>query len=136
MRMEYRADKKWSEHEIQAAFFKWVRAYRSQFPLLKLFHAIPNGAYKSRAAAAKFQAEGLEAGVPDTHLPVAQRDYRGDGYNSLYIEFKAPGRYPTPEQKVWIAALRSAGNRVEIFQSWEEAANLTIDYLGLPLKKL
>jgi hypothetical protein len=35
----------------------------------------------------------------------------------IFIEFKAPGKYPTPLQRYWHALLRHMGFRVEVCRS-------------------
>lgn len=124
-----------SENSIQAAFFKWLAVHEKRFPELALFYAIPNGANKSVASRMKFQREGLKSGVPDCHLPLQGR-WQGINWSGLWIEFKSAKGRVTTEQKAWITNLRANGHVVYICRSWTEAANITIDYLGLNIPKL
>lgn len=116
------------EHELQVALFAWVDAERTmrQYPELGLYHAIPNGGQRALAVAAKLKAEGVRAGVLDTHLPIA----RGE-YHSLWIELKAPGGSLIPAQRDWLAGLTRHGNRVAICTSWEAARDELLAYLAL-----
>lgn len=115
-----------TEHEIQSTFFEWLELQSKKYPELDLFYAIPNGARKSIATAMKFKREGLKAGVPDCHLPLAW-----SGYAGLWIEFKSKRGKVSEEQWKWITALRLAGHRVEICRSLEEATEATRNYLNV-----
>lgn len=116
------------EHEQQRALFAWVddEATIRRYPELGLYFAIPNGGHRSPAVAAKLKAEGVRAGVLDTHLPVA----RGE-YHSLWIELKSPSGSVSPAQRDWIASLTRQGNRVVICTSWEAARDEILSYLAL-----
>jgi hypothetical protein len=94
------------------------------WPELALFHAIPNGGFRTKVTAAKLKAEGVKAGVLDTHLPVA----RG-GYHGLWIEMKYGRNKPTEEQKWWIEELRSQGHFVTVCYGWEPAAETLEHYI-------
>ncbi len=127
-----------SEDEIQALFFKWVDLHISRFPELELWYAIPNAGFASKKQGALRKLTGRRSGVPDTHLPMpAPSNVTPSGYwRGLWIEFKRPGEKPTDEQWKWIIRLRRAGHRVEVCESWVAGANITIDYLRLPIPKL
>lgn len=118
------------EGMIQYAFFQWVDTYAPRFPQLALFHSIPNES-KGGMDGAKRKMLGRRPGVPDTHLPIANDTYAG-----LWFEFKAPGEKASPVQKEWIAKLTEAGHLVVIADNWITPANITIDYLKLPLEHL
>lgn len=125
------------EDEIQAQFFKWIDSQKHKYPVLEQFYAIPNGTYLTKFGQYVMKITGRRSGVPDTHLPVpAFRNGQVIGTHGLWIEFKTPGKYPSPEQKIWIEKLRTFGHRVEVCRSWIDAANVTIEYLNLPLEKL
>lgn len=128
MSTEFRGVVVGSEDEIQAYFFKWVTALENRFPVLKRFHAIPNGGGRTKFMRYLLSITGLRSGVPDTFLPVP-----APGYSGLYIEFKRPGEYPSKEQREWIDFLTSCGFKVVVCRSWIEAANVVIDYLKLPI---
>lgn len=83
------------ESEEQATVIQWARAHEGQWPELALLHASGQGRLHFRAIGAA-RREGLKAGVPDLHLPIA----RG-GYHGLWIEMK-----------------RCRGGRVSAEQSW------------------
>lgn len=86
------------------------------------------------------QVTGLRAGVPDVFIAGSQKSVASSQYvqpeHGFFIEFKAPGGYPRPEQREWHERLRAAGYRVEVHRSWITAANATIEYLGLPIEKI
>lgn len=113
------------EHDEQVALFAWAELAKAKYPALALLHAVPNWAgVKSPAEGARRKREGVKAGVPDIHLPVTRNAYIG-----LWIEMKAPGEYPRPNQREWIAALRAEGHRVEVCRSMAEARAVIEDYL-------
>lgn len=101
-----------------------------KYPELALLHHIPNGGKRNAAEAAHLKRQGVKAGVPDLHLPVA----RG-GYHSLYVEMKIKGGTISKYQKEWIAELNKQGNLAVVCWDWEEAANTIIDYLELGVYK-
>jgi hypothetical protein len=78
------------EHQIQVAYFVAI----SYHPDWRWIHAIPNGGKRSKAVAGKMKAEGVKRGVADVFVP-----YPRDGYQGMYIEFKALRRKQTDEQK-------------------------------------
>ena len=61
-----------SEHQEQAALFRWAWFAQVKHPALALLYAIPNGGHRHKAVAARMKAEGVKAGVPDLCLPVAR----------------------------------------------------------------
>ena len=120
----------------QQSLFTWADAHARKYPELRDLYAVPNGAHKSPAMAAKFQREGLKPGVPDVVLPHA----RG-GYHALYVEMKrrpvvgkrghllAPTK-PSPQQLDWHERLRAAGNKVVTCYGWDEAVKEILAYLS------
>lgn len=70
------------------------------------------------------KAEGVKAGVPDLHLPVA----RG-GYHSLYVEMKSQTGTPSEAQKEWIAALLAEGNLAGMRRGCAAAVDVLEKYL-------
>lgn len=115
-----------TEHQEQAALFKWAALRQAAIPALRLMHAIPNGGHRHKAVAARLKREGVKAGIPDISLPVA----RG-GFHGLYIEMKTKGGRVQPEQKQWRRDLIDEGYRHAICWSWEEAVREITEYLGL-----
>lgn len=135
------------EDVIQHDYFHWVDTHKGQHPQLACVFAIPNGAAKSKTQAAVMQVTGLKSGVPDVFVAgVGSGGMQSAGPGSFieitspaagfFIEFKAPGGYPRPEQREWHERLRKAGYRVEVHRSWITAANATIEYLGLGIEKI
>lgn len=117
-----------NEHQHQAALFAWRDREQVNHPELAALYAIPNGGARSKRAGVYMKEEGLQAGVPDMHLPVA-RLVNGVLYYSLYIELKVGDNTPTPPQKQWHARLREQGNLVLTVWHWETAAETLIAYL-------
>lgn len=69
--------------------------------------AIPNGGSRNKIEAAKMQASGVKAGVPDLCIPVPCGEY-----HSLYIEMKYGKNKTSQMQDEWIERLRSLGHKV------------------------
>lgn len=120
-----------SEHAEQVLLFRRAALHRNRYPELALLHAVPNwaGVKGPREGAAR-KAEGVRAGVPDVHLPVA----RG-GYIGLYIEMKYGSNKPTPEQRRWLADLERAGHHCAVCWSADEAWAVLEAYLLGQLKR-
>lgn len=113
------------EDVIQAQVISWAKRQVKVYPeLTRLFH-VPNGGQRHAAVAAKLQGQGVKPGVPDLCLPVPRF-----GCHGLWIEMKTQdGRVSAP-QKDWIAFLRSAGYRVEVCRSFDEARDVLLSYLS------
>ena len=125
------------ETQEQQALFAWASMFEPKYPEVRDMYAVPNGAYKSRAMAARFQREGLKSGVPDIVLPHAK-----GGHHALYIEMKRrrmigkkgellAGDRPSPQQLDWHERLRAAGNCVVVAYGWDEAAAAILKYLSI-----
>ena len=113
------------ESEEQMTLFQWARLQRGKYPELSLLYHVPNGGSRHRAEAARLQAEGVKAGVPDLCLPVA----RG-GFHGLYIELKrVRGSKTSDLQIAWMESLMKQGYCVALCKGWEQAAKTIIDYL-------
>jgi len=111
-----------TEHEEQKAFIEYCNLQGGDW---LRFYAIPNGGDRHPAVAAKLKAEGVRKGVLDLCLPVA----RG-GYHGLYIEMKRrKGGKLSDDQANEQVKLRQAGYCAEVAKGWEEAVNITKDYL-------
>ena len=82
-------------------------------------------AYEARQPAGKLKAEGVRPAVPDWKLPVPNLDYTG-----LAIEFKAPGKYPPPDQREYHELLRACFWRVEVSRDPEHAWGIVEDYMS------
>jgi len=119
----------WSEHQHQVRVVDWCRYDAPNHLRLQAsqIYAIPNGGHRKPAVAAKLKAEGVVAGVPDLHLPIAAGREHG-----LYIEMKRPGERPTAEQLVRMTQLRKNGYRAVVAEGWRAAVAILIDYLEQP----
>ena len=118
-----------SEDAIQQDFFDWLKLNAARFPLLELFFAVPNGGYRHLTTAMRLKKTGVQAGIPDTFLPVGN-----NGFFGLWIEFKTEKGTLQDSQKRWLERLKAQNYAVYVCRSWNEAAQTTIDYLGLPIK--
>lgn len=73
------------------------------------------------------KAEGLKAGVPDLHLPVARC-----GFIGLWIEMKVGKNKPTDKQGRWSELLRAQGHRVVVCYGSSAAIDVLREYLITP----
>lgn len=105
-----------SEAQEQAAIIEWAAYNQGIYPELKLLYHIPNGGRRDARTGAMMKRQGVKAGVPDLHLPVA----RG-GYHSLYIELKTTKGKTRESQDEWIKALNEQGNLAVVCHGAEEA---------------
>jgi hypothetical protein len=119
------------EHLEAVLLMRWVRGMEADHPELAFFAAVPNGGKRSRKTAVDLKAEGVRRGVPDYLWPELRGPYVG-----LAIELKTDTGRPTPEQRAWLAHLRSRGWRAEIARGWEQARDLVLDYLALDAHQL
>ena len=117
------------EHKTQAAFFKWLSVAATRFPVLYFFYKIPNEGKRSKLEIHLALSEGLKAGVPDVHLPVTRK-----GFTGLWFEFKSATGQLSPAQVTWIEFLHDEGHLVHQPRTWTAAAQITIDYLELPIE--
>lgn len=114
-----------SEDVIQAQVISWAKRQVKVHPgLTRLFH-VPNGGQRHAAVAAKLQGQGVKPGVPDLCLPVPRF-----GCHGLWIEMKTREGRVSPHQNDWIEFLRSAGYRVEVCRSFDEARDVLLSYLN------
>jgi hypothetical protein len=114
-----------SESQEQKALIQWATMSLGRLPELYQLFAIPNGANKSPAAAAKFKAEGLKPGVPDLFLAVPRGEYHG-----LFVEMKRrKGGVISPDQEAWLICLSKYGYAVSVCLGWEEARDAILQYL-------
>jgi hypothetical protein len=124
-----------TEHEIQSCFFDWV-GLQSHEALKYLTFAVPNGSYKSRAACAKFQREGLKPGVSD--VIVLYPSGRGGGHpntkecwHGLVIEFKRPNGKLSEHQRTFLLAAGRNGFATLVAYDAMEAIAAVKSYLGI-----
>ncbi len=113
-----------SESQEQQALFRWREFNLGSMPELELLYKITNEGKRSVSEGARYKREGMKAGMPDIHLPVA----RG-GYHCLYIELKVGDNKPSERQKACIESLRKQDNCVCICYGWVEAAAIIKNYL-------
>ncbi len=114
-----------SERDEQLALMRWVALMTPRLPCLSLLYHIPNAGQRHIRFAADQKAQGLKAGVPDLHLPVARH-----GQHGLWIELKrrAGGRVSRAQQ-AWHDRLRAEGHRVVVAEGWEAARDAITEYL-------
>lgn len=120
------------EHEHQVALIKW--AHRVPLPpsadvragsrVADYLLAIPNGGNRNPREGARLKAEGVKPGVSDLLLPL-----RRGGFGGLWLEMKAPGKKPTPEQREWLARMGDAGYCATWCDDWAKAAQTITAYL-------
>ena len=115
-----------TEHDIQAAYFDWVRLNHNMDWRYKNIFAIPNNTWaKNKGAARKMIHEGVEAGILDVFVAIPMNNFAG-----LWIEFKFEDNEMTTKQKDWAYRLHVAGFAVYIVRSVSDAIDLTENYLG------
>lgn len=114
-----------AEHDEQAALFRWSEIMKRKYPELDLMYAVPNAARRSPRQGAWMKAEGMKAGVPDVHLPVASGSYIG-----LWLEMKSGKNNPTPEQRRRMGALEAVGHLCVVCYCWLDAAAVIEKYLA------
>jgi hypothetical protein len=108
------------EHDIQVSCVRWFRYQHSNH----LIYAIPNGGQRHILVASKLKAEGVLAGIPDLHIPVAKK-----GYHGLYIEMKAGKNKPGDNQPLIMEKLRNEGYKCEVCYSFDEFQKVVNEYL-------
>jgi hypothetical protein len=114
------------EHDQQCSFFDWLRINEKRHATLKLFYAIPNGGQRDHATAISLYLEGVNAGVLDTHLPVARQGKAG-----LWIEFKSDRGTLSTRQREFIELIEGENHLVHVVREWTEAARIVVAYLDL-----
>lgn len=101
---------------------------------LPAFH-VPNERHCSPAAGAILKRKGVKAGVPDViicraHVIVIPAADGEPAHNlirhGLAIELKAPGNYPTPEQKAWLERLQSEGWTTAVCRSLSQVVDVLV----------
>lgn len=112
------------EGGAQEMLFRWIAYQLDEYPELALLYHIPNGGKRDAKTAAILKRQGVKAGVPDLHLPVARGSYHG-----LYIELKVGDNTTTKKQKDWIRELNKQGYLAVVCYGWDEAAKQLLDYL-------
>lgn len=114
-----------SEHDLQKAYFAWVREMATRDWRYRTIFAVPNAARRSYALAARMKAEGLTPGVPDVCIPV-----KAAGGGVLFLEFKTGKGKLTTDQETVIQYLRDAGNTVSVVRTLKEATGITRGWIN------
>ena len=109
-----------SEHQIQAALFKWLAAVHPKV----VAYAIPNAARRSMAQAAYLKAEGLRAGMPDVVIATA----RG-GYHGMYLELKTQKGKLFESQTEMLTRLANEGYASAVAYGLDDAIFLITKYV-------
>jgi hypothetical protein len=113
-----------SEHAHQKAFIQWCKLHERLYPELGLIYHTPNGSKRTPWQQRQAKADGMRAGIPDIHLPVARGDYHG-----LWIEFKFGKNTLTRAQHDYLMALKDQQHCCEVVYDWGHAKDLVIWYL-------
>lgn len=137
------------EWRIQSDFFRWWRWTAKDLGVWHglMFH-IPNGSLLgddkiSRAIRAKMlKLAGVVNGVVDCFLAVPIHFKNGDEqspdgyYGGLWIEFKKPSQRDlkngglSDAQQEFIGYLTARGYSCHVCYTWQEARDVTLNYLG------
>lgn len=115
-----------TEHIEQVAVCQWWKGYAAQHKIPEnLLFAIPNGANKSMASAAKFKREGLRKGVPDLFLAISMK-----GWHGLFIEMKRVKRSYASDEQIEVGGLLvKQGYEVYFCLGAEQAIKVIKEYL-------
>lgn len=125
-----------TEARLQQECIMWFnKHYRA---LSDLLFAIPNGEKRDKVTAARLQAQGVKAGVPDLFLArpgggtVVHPDFPKLilEAHGLFIEMKNSVGTLSPQQRSYHAQLTAQGYRVEVVRSLEAFQQLITDYLA------
>lgn len=113
-----------SETQIQIQCINWFRQqYRRLYDAGKLIH-IANERKCNQRQGKEFKDMGVRRGVPDLCLFMARK-----GKHGLFIEMKAPHRYPRPEQKAMMQTLEEEGYQCCVCRSLDEFRDIINNYL-------
>ena len=113
------------EQDEQIALMRWAQLVTvGTWHLSDLLWHYPGGGYRSPIEASILKAMGVQDGVPDLILPIANADYIGGWW-----ELKAGRNKPTENQLAKHALLRSLGHYVQTYWHWHEAAHDIVRYL-------
>lgn len=115
-----------TEAQHQANVISWSILHTTEWPELALLYHIPNGGTRDAVEGRHLKQQGVKAGVPDLHLPVARGQYHG-----LYLEMKTEKGRTSDAQDWWIERLTAQGNFVEVCHGWESAVRVLEWYLSL-----
>ena len=113
-----------TEARIQQNCLVWLNRHHREIE--RWYHSIPNGTNTDEVTAARQKATGLKSGVSDTFLPQPRGRYHG-----LYIEFKTAVGVLSPNQKLFIAAMRAKGYCCVVLDTQLAFESLITGYLAL-----
>ena len=135
-----------SEHQDQVSVFAQAAIYARTDPRWDLLYAIPNGAKLPFASRRKgdgstvrysreatwLLAEGLQVGMPDTHLPLPYPpEERAPEFASLYVELKTPDRLQlTSSQRARFPLLAAHGHLVVVRVGVDNVIRTLEDHLA------
>jgi len=108
------------EYGLQCKLVSW--ALNKGLPII----SIPNEGNRGRLATHRLKQAGLRPGVADLFL-CRQSPCRQ--YAGYWIELKAPGQKPRPNQTEFLAEMRSEGYCADWFDDWLLARQSILDYL-------
>lgn len=120
-----------TEHQIQAAYFDWVKTMARTDWHYELIWSVPNALKMASAERHKgaiyrsYQREGHRAGVPDVHIAVPT-----EKHPAAWIETKRPGGKLSVAQKEKLTMLRKAGHNVAVCYSTEEMISFTVAHMS------
>lgn len=110
------------ESVIQCAYIDACRHWKPA----RSVYAIPNGGKRSKVEASIMKGEGVLAGMPDTHLPVAAGFCIG-----FWVEFKVGDNKPSKDQNERIDDLVALGHHVAVvWDDWTLAWQQLHKYLA------
>ena len=115
-----------TEHEIQSAYFEWVRAQANNDSRFELIVAIPNGTHLANGGRSfkRLHDEGFAVGFPDVLIA-----FPSSGWHGLFIEVKSYGGKLGHSQAEWAKRLTLAGYCHRVCEGIDELIVLTKSYL-------
>lgn len=121
-----------TEHQEQVTLFKWIdEDARHLHPEFGYIFAIPNGGYRTPAAAGKAKAEGQRPGYPDIAWDLPRGSYTGfRGELKRVVKGTV-----SPLQQEWHVWLERQGLYVCTTHGWEAMRNELLNYFNSPLPK-
>lgn len=118
-----------TESQEQINLFRMIAYSQNLYPELNFLYHVPNGGFRNKATAGKLKAEGVKSGVPDLCLPAPRYPYHG-----LYVEMKrTKGGQVSKDQREWLDFLKSQNYKIAVAKGCDEAFNIIMDYIKLPL---
>lgn len=121
------------EKDIQIALFRWKKTHMREFPILNALFAVPNGIWTFKSMAAEMVRQGLTKGIQDVILLAPSDDRK---YPALLIEFKTLDEkksVESDEQIYYRHFFAELGYRTEVCRRWEDAADIIIEHLNVPI---